>query len=119
MTKKLISVLLVTVLALSFLAPAATAAVTEEHLEAIEKIQQKMDQLHQELIDIYLEAQLITKEQADAAKEQIELRAQNRAYYGCGLGLGRGAFGKGPGGFGRGQGFGGMCPYGNRLPSAN
>lgn len=119
MTKKLVLTLLVLVLAVSLVAPTAMAAITEEQQKAIEEIQQKIDRLHQELVDVYLEAELITPEQAALAQKQLELRAQNRSLYSCGLGTGRGYHGRGPGGFGRGQGFGGPCFFANPQPNVN
>lgn len=109
MTKKIIFTLLASLLVFSLVAPGAMAALTDQQQQAIEEIERKIDAYRSELIDIYLDAGLITKEQANIAKEQNQLRAQYRTQYGpmgghmMGMGFGRGCgLGMGPG-----MGFGG------------
>lgn len=111
MLKKLIVLLLISVFAISLTAPTVLAAVTEEQQEAIDKLHQRMDELRSQLVDLYLEAGLITEEQAARAREQIELRAERPFRYGCGQGWGWGR------GLGRGQGMGGPCLFNAPAPA--
>lgn len=103
MFKKIGILLLALVLVVGIITPQALAALTEEQQQKIDAIHQRMDQYRFQLIDLYLEAGLITEEQAQLAKERIEFCREQRAEYGCGLGTGPG---KGRYGMGRGQGMG-------------
>ena len=103
MFKRIVVLLLALVLVVGIFTPHAWAALTGEQQQKIDAIHQKLDQYRHQLIDLYLEAGLITKEQAQLAKERIELCREQRTEYGCGLGIG---LGKGRHGMGRGQGMG-------------
>lgn len=103
MFKKIAILLLTLVLVVVVITPQAWAALTEEQQQKIDALHQRIDQSRHQLIDLYLEAGLITEEQAQLATERIELQKEQRTEYGCGLGIG---LGKGKHGMGRGQGMG-------------
>lgn len=108
MNKKITFMLLASLLVVALVAPAAMAAVTDQQQTAIDDIRLKMFEYRNQLADIYVDAGVITKEQAALMKERnaqkLEWQAQNCNYQGM-MGQG-GGFGKGQGGMGRGGGFG-------------
>lgn len=110
--KKLI-VALVVVLALALVVPAAFAAVTPEKQQEIDNLTKQMFEIRKQLVDKYVEAGEITKEQGEAIKQRIDYMEKNYKNFGGRPGLGRGFGGCGMGGFGA---CGGVC-WGNANPN--
>ncbi len=114
MIKKVSFLLLVSFLAVALIAPMAMASVTDEQQKAIDDIRLKMAEYRNQLVDLYVDAGLITQEQAALMKEnnalRLEWQKQNCDFQGPymmgqGNGFGKGQrMGKG-GGFGMNQGF--------------
>ncbi|MEW6183164.1 MAG: YckD family protein [Bacillota bacterium] len=101
----------------------STVTIAPEKAKEINALRQKMLDLKSQMIDKYLEAGVITSEQAQAAKDRLEKCRQNMEnnpnvvprFLGGGKGLrghGRGFWGQGPGTSGGAtqSGFGGNCP---------
>ena len=119
--KKVVALLLVAGLLVAFAAPSAFAALTDEQQKQLDGIYQQMADLQKQLVQKYLDAGLITQDQATYMQEGIDLGTQYRSQYGYGWGYGwgpgaclGGGFGSGfRGGFGRGMmgGFGGPAGY--------
>lgn len=113
MTKKVSILLLASLLIVALVAPAAMAAVTDQQQKAIDDIRLKMFEYRNQLTDIYVDAGLITEEQAALMKERnlqrFEWQSQNCTYQGMmgqGGGFGKAQkMGRGGGGFGMRQGF--------------
>ncbi|MDT3699821.1 MAG: YckD family protein [Thermincola sp.] len=101
------------------LAIPAFAAATDAQKKEIADIFSQMAELRKQMLDKYVDAGVITKEQAELGKKNIDQAVKNRAEnpdligpgYGCGgAGIGGGAeigggYGCGGGGFGGGRGF--------------
>ncbi|GEM_PF-1602122 len=114
MFKKISFLLLVSFLIAALVAPMALADVTDEQQQAIDDIRLKITDYRDQLIDLYVDAGLITAEQAVLMKEKnaqrLEWQKENCDFQGPYM-TGQGAgFGKGRGmcrggGFGMNQGF--------------
>lgn len=118
--KKVVVLTLAVILLLGLAAP-AFAAITPDQQKQIDSIWQQIQELRKQLIDVYVDAGQLTKEQGDLAKKNLDAAEQYRAQNGVTPGLGLGpafcpmhqGFGWGTqgAGFGRGMmgaGFGGM-----------
>lgn len=100
MTKKLLLLGLVALLLAGAIAPAAFAATTDEQQQAINEIYQKMAEYRKQLVQKYLDAGIITQEQADLMIQRIDLMTQYRLQLNA-----AGAYGPGFGCFGGSPGF--------------
>jgi len=91
-------------LLVAFAAPSAFAALTDEQQKQLDSLYQQMADLQKQMVQKYLDAGLITKEQATYMQDSIDLRTKYRSQYGYGWGPGAclgGGFGPGMmGGFG-------------------
>ena len=117
MTKKTVSIILASLLIFALITPAALAAITDEQQKAIDDIRFKMFEYRNQLIDLYVDAGLITKEEAALMKERnlekLEWQKENNTYLrpGMGGGFGRGAKMGCCGGFGMKNGFNNFNNY--------
>ncbi|MHB8172217.1 MAG: DUF2680 domain-containing protein [Thermincolia bacterium] len=103
---------LVAVLVLAVAVPAAYAAISDKQKQEIEGIYKQMFDLRKQVIDKYVEAGELTKEQGDAMKKNMDEAAKYRQEKGTGIGSGGcgGPGMMGPGGMMGGFG-GGMTGY--------
>ena len=117
--KKAVVIFLIIGLMVAIAVPSAFAALTSEQQQEMERIQQQITDLEKQMVQKYVEASLITQEQADVMIKNMELRAQYRSQFensnnlmpGYNGGWGRGMMrGYGAGGYGAGgYGAGGYC----------
>lgn len=100
MKKKILAGLIV-VLLLAMAVP-AIAAVTNSQLDELKGLYQQMAEIQKKMVDVRVKAGIITKEQGDAIKKNIDARLN---YFQ----KNPNAVAPGPGGYGVGPGIG--CPY--------
>lgn len=113
--KKVVALLVLAGLLVAFAAPSAFAALTNEQQKQLDSIYQQMNDLQKQMVQKYLDAGVITKDQATYMLDGIDLRNQYRSQYGYGWGPGRWGGGGMMGGYGfRGMmgGFGGPAGWG-------
>ncbi|MCL4425019.1 MAG: YckD family protein [Firmicutes bacterium] len=120
MNKKVLVVILVALLLVAAV-PTVFAAIDSSKQKEIQALYQQMLEIRKQIVDKYLEAGLMTPEQAKLIKDRLDYQAKNPPVLDGSVapgafGPGRG-FGRGFGGFGRG--FGGSCPmWGGYYPGA-
>lgn len=115
MSKKVLIAITVVVL-MALAVPTAFAAISDKQKDDIKAIYKQMFTLRKQIVDQYVEAGEITKEEGDAWKSRIDTAEKNQEAngYAPGPGYGRGG-GRGCGGGGcggGGRGFGGGPGYG-------
>lgn len=109
MSKKVLIAIAVVVL-MALAVPTAYAAISDKQKDDIKAIYKEMFSLRKQMVDKYVEAGEITKDEGDAWKARIDTAEKNREANGYapgpGYGRGRGG-GRGCGGGGYGGGYGG------------
>lgn len=99
--KKIIGVVVLAALVLTLIVPGAFAAVSDAQQKEIDSINKQMIELQKKMIQKYLEAGLITQQQADYMQQNIDLRNQiqnqfpNQSGNGYGYGYSYGCYGWG------------------------
>ena len=98
--KKIIGVVVLAALVLTLIVPGAFAAISDTQQKEIDSINKQMAQLQKKMIQIYLDAGLITQQQADYMQQNINQQSQIQnqfpnQQYGNGYGHGYGCYGWG------------------------
>lgn len=106
----IISALLVVALAIP-----AFAAVTDTQKKDISNLLNQIAELRKQMVDKYVDAGVITKEQAATAKENIDQATKYQAENPDQIGPGFGCGGYGNGGMMGGRGYGMMRGYNNGI----
>lgn len=113
--KKIIGVVVLAALVLTLIVPGAFAAVSDAQQKEIDSMNKQMAELQKKMIQKYLDAGLITQQQADYMQQNIEQRSQiqnqfpNQQYgneYGYGYGYGCYGWGNMMNGYGGRGGWG-------------
>lgn len=104
--KKVVVLLVLVGVLMAFAVPSAFAAPTNDQQKELNKIQQQMNDLEKQMVQKYVEAGMITQEQADLMIQDIELKGQYQSQYNNNWGPGYYGGGRS---MMRGNGWGGYC----------